>query len=45
MEEWSSVQPNIDTRRRKQLKEVAGRKIAKGRVLPVDDQSKVKGGD
>lgn len=39
------MQPNIDTRRSKQLKEVAGRKIAKGKVLPVDDKSKVKGGD
>lgn len=37
------MQPNTDTRRRKQLKEVAGRKIAKAKVPPVDDKSKVKG--
>lgn len=39
------MQPKIDVRRRKQLKEMAGRKTAKGKELPVDDKSKVKGGD
>lgn len=36
------MQPKIDIRRRKQLKEMAGRKTAKGKELPVDGKTKSK---
>lgn len=35
----------IDRIRRKQLKEMTGRKTAKGKELPVADKKKHKGGD
>lgn len=39
------MQPKVDVRRRKQLKEVAGKKTTNGKQLPVDDKSRVRAGD
>lgn len=39
------MQPEIEVRRRKRLKEMASRKTLEGRELPVDDINKVKYGD
>lgn len=39
------MQLKIDVIRRNQLKEMAGRKTAKGKELPVADKNKGKGGD